>query len=174
MTKLFLTLSAILLVLIGVAAAKDAHDHGYLAIQEQYLKDYPTSKKLIDVKTQQLFPSFAAAKRGDSFRVERCISCHVPDISIIGPQAAAANLSADFLKYEPDAAHLIQAYGLTLKHPALAIEQRGPRGSFERLGVHDRKRRTCPRGSACGCARREPPPTRAGLSECLWPVSPRF
>jgi hypothetical protein len=120
MNKLFLVLAALLLGLIGVAAAKDSHDRAYLSIQDQYRKDHPGST--FDSQVQQLFPSFPTAKRGDTFRTERCISCHVPDISIIGPQQAAANLSADFLKYEPDAQHLIQAYGLTLKHPALVTQ----------------------------------------------------
>jgi mono/diheme cytochrome c family protein len=123
MTKLFLSLSALLLLLIGVAAAKDAHDHGYLSIQEQYLKDYPSSAKLIDVKTQQLFPSFPQARQGDTFRVERCISCHVPDIATIGPQEAAKRLSTDFFKYAPDAKKLADANHLTGVHPAVVTQQ---------------------------------------------------
>jgi cytochrome c553 len=123
MTKLFLTLSALLLVLIGVAAAKDAHDHGYLAIQERYLKDYPSSQKLIDVKTQQLFPSFQLAKQGDTFRVERCISCHVPDIATIGPEEAAKRISQDFFKYEPNAQQIAAANHLTGVHPAFVSQQ---------------------------------------------------
>jgi mono/diheme cytochrome c family protein/cytochrome c551/c552 len=123
MTKLFLGLSALLLLLIGAAAAKDAHDHGYLSVQEQYLKDYPASSKLIDVKTQQLFPTFPQAKQGDTFRVERCISCHVPDIAIIGPQEAAKRLAADFFKYEPNAQQIADANHLTGVHPAVITQQ---------------------------------------------------
>jgi mono/diheme cytochrome c family protein len=123
MTKFFLSLSALLLVLIGVAAAKDAHDHGYLETQQQYLKDYPSSAKLIDVKTQQLFPSFPQAKQGDTFRVERCISCHVPDIATIGPQEAAKRLSADFFKYEPNAKQIADANHLTGVHPTVVTQQ---------------------------------------------------
>jgi mono/diheme cytochrome c family protein/cytochrome c551/c552 len=123
MTKLFLALSALLLVIIGVAAAKDAHDHGYLQLQQQYLKDYPASAKLIDVKTQQLFPSFPQAKQGDTFRVERCISCHVPDIATIGPQEAAKRLSTDFFKYEPNAQAIAATNHLTGVHPAVVTQQ---------------------------------------------------
>jgi len=123
MTKLFIGLAAFLLLLVGVAAAKDAHDKGYLSIQQQYLKDYPSSAKLIDVKTQQLFPSFAEAKQGDTFRVERCISCHVPDIATIGPQEAAKRLSQDFFKYEPDAQAIASANHLTGVHPAVVTQQ---------------------------------------------------
>jgi mono/diheme cytochrome c family protein len=123
MTKFFLALSACLLVLVGVAAAKDAHDHGYLSIQQDYVKRYPSSAKLIDIKTQQLFPSFPEAKQGDTFRVERCISCHVPDIATIGPQEAAKRLSADFFKDEPDAEAIAKANHLTRVHPAVITQQ---------------------------------------------------
>src|SRR5437588_2877171 len=82
MNRLFLGLAAILLLLVGIAAAKDSHDRGYLSIQDQYRKDHPSTVPGVsfDSKVQQLFPAFADAKRGDTFRVERCISCHVPDI----------------------------------------------------------------------------------------------
>ena len=121
MNRLFLALAAVLLLLVGLAAAKDSHDRQYLSIQDQYRKDHPGSQ--FDSKVQQLFPVFSAAKQGDTFRTERCISCHVPDIAVIGPQVAARNLSADFLKYEPDAQHMIKAYGLTLNHPAAITQQ---------------------------------------------------
>jgi mono/diheme cytochrome c family protein/cytochrome c551/c552 len=123
MTKLFVGLAALLLLLVGVAAAKDSHDHGYLSVQEQYLKDYPSSAKLIDVKTQQLFPSFPQARQGDTFRVERCISCHVPDIATIGPQESAKRLSQDFFKYEPNAKQIADANHLTGVHPAVVTQQ---------------------------------------------------
>lgn len=123
MTKLFLGLAAVLLLLIGVAAAKDAHDRGYLSIQEQYIKDYPASAKTTDVKVQQLFPSFEQAQQGQSFKVERCISCHVPDIATIGPQEAAKRLSQDFFKYEPNAQQIAADNHLTGTHPAMVTQQ---------------------------------------------------
>jgi mono/diheme cytochrome c family protein len=121
MTRLFLALSALILVLTGIAAAKDSSDRHYLAIQDQYKQDYPDSK--FDTKAQQLFPLFADAKRGDTFRVERCISCHVPDIDIVGPQKAAERLVKDFLKYEPNHDRIAKSYGLTLQHPATITQQ---------------------------------------------------
>ena len=121
MNRLFLALAAVLVLLVGLAAAKDSHDRQYLAVQDQYRKDHPGSE--FDSKVQQLFPAFTAAKQGDTFRTERCISCHVPDIAVIGPQVAARHLSSDFLKYEPDAQHMIKAYGLTLNHPASISQQ---------------------------------------------------
>ena len=56
LNRLFLALAAVLLVLTGIAAAKDSSDRHYLAIQEQYKRDYPDSK--FDVAAQQLFPTF--------------------------------------------------------------------------------------------------------------------
>ena len=90
MTRVFVALAAVTILLFGIAAAKDSHDRQYLSIQDQYKQDYPQSS--FDTKVQQLFPAFPAAKRGDTFRVERCISCHVPDIAQIGPQVAAQRL----------------------------------------------------------------------------------
>ncbi len=120
-TRLFLALSAFILVLTGIAAAKDSSDRHYLVIQDQYKKDYPGSK--FDVAVQQLFPAFPQGSVGNTFRVERCISCHVPDIALVGPQKAAERLVADFLKYEPKHEEITKTYGLTLQHPAFVTQQ---------------------------------------------------
>lgn len=125
MTKLFLSLAASLLILVGLAAAKDSHDRGYLDIQARYIKDYYTAadmKTAPDVKVQQLFPSFPQAKQGDTFRVERCISCHVPDIATVGPQVAAQRLAQDFFKYAPNAQQIAATNHLTGTHPALVTQ----------------------------------------------------
>jgi hypothetical protein len=114
---IFVGLSVALLALVAWAAFKDTSSRGYIAIQEQYQKDYPSSD--FNVQIQQLFPSFPQATiEGDTYRVERCISCHVPDIGTIGPVAAAQRLSQDFFKYEPDAKQLASEYHLTGEHPA--------------------------------------------------------
>jgi hypothetical protein len=118
---IFVGLSVALLALVAWAAFKDTSARGYVAIQEQYQKDYPSSD--FNVQIQQLFPSFPEATiQGDTYRVERCISCHVPDIGTIGPVAAAQRLSQDFFKYEPDATQLAQEYHLTGVHPAYITE----------------------------------------------------
>jgi hypothetical protein len=114
---LFVGLSVALLGLVAWAAFKDSAARTYITAQQQYLKDYPTSD--FNVQVQQLFPSFPQATiEGDTYRVERCISCHVPDIGTIGPVEAAKRLSQEFLKYEPNAKQLTAQYHLTLIHPA--------------------------------------------------------
>lgn len=114
---LFVGLSVVLLGLVAWAAFKDSSARTYITIQEQYQKDYPQSD--FNVEVQQLFPSFPQATiEGDTYRVERCISCHVPDIGTIGPVEAAKRLSQDFFKYEPDAKQLAAEYHLTGIHPA--------------------------------------------------------
>ena len=128
MRRVFVVLAAVLIGLVGAAAAKDSHDRRYLSIQDQYKADYYPSgtdaagNPAFDTKAQQLFPAFSAAKRGDTFRTERCISCHVPDIAQVGPQIAADRLAKDFLKYEPNAQQIAKANGLTLTHPALVTQ----------------------------------------------------
>ena len=116
MTRLFVALSAALLILVGIAAAKDTSDRSYLAVQQRYQQDYPDSS--FNSQVQQLFPVFPAAQVGSTYRVERCISCHVPDIGTIGPVVAAQRLAQDFFKYEPNAQQLAQQYHLTGTHPA--------------------------------------------------------
>ena len=114
---LFVALSVALLGLVAWAAFKDSTGRTYITIQEQYLKDYPSSD--FNVEVQQLFPSFPDATiDADTYRVERCISCHVPDIGTIGPVEAAKRLSQDFFKYEPNAKQIAKEYGLTGIHPA--------------------------------------------------------
>jgi cytochrome c551/c552/cytochrome c553 len=113
---LFVILSAMLIALVGIAAIRDSQDRGYLDIQQRYQSDYNDTG--FNIQVQQIFPSFADAKRGDTFRVERCISCHVPDIGTIGPELAAQRLAKDFMKYEPNAQALITQNHLTGVHPA--------------------------------------------------------
>jgi mono/diheme cytochrome c family protein len=132
---LFVVLSVALLALVGWAAAKDTQSRDYLAIQQQYQKDYGSD---FDVQVQQLFPTFAEAQQGNSFRVERCISCHVPDIAKIGPQLAAQRLSQDFFKYEPNAKQIADTYHLSGTHPALITGNGGlypPSISYSEYGA---------------------------------------
>ncbi len=112
----FVILSAMLIALVGISAIRDSQDRSYLDIQQRYQSDY--NDTAFNLQVQQIFPSFPDAKRGDTFRVERCISCHVPDIATIGPELAAQRLAKDFLKYEPNAQAIIAQNHLTGVHPA--------------------------------------------------------
>lgn len=116
MRWLFVALSAVLIALVGVAAVRDSVDRDYLSIQQRYQTDYNTTS--FNIQVQQIFPQFAEAKRGDTFRVERCISCHVPDIGTVGPEIAAQRLAQDFMKYEPNAQAIVDQNHLTGVHPA--------------------------------------------------------
>ena len=112
----FVILSAVLIALVGIAAIRDTQDRDYLSIQQKYQSDYNDTG--FNIQVQQIFPTFPDAKRGDTFRVERCISCHVPDIGTIGPELAAQRLAQDFLKYEPNAKAIQAQNHLTMVHPA--------------------------------------------------------
>ncbi|WP_337311918.1 cytochrome c [Candidatus Aeolococcus gillhamiae] len=109
-------LSALLIALVGIAAIRDSQDRDYLAIQQRYQSDHNDTG--FNIQVQQIFPAFADAKRGDTFRVERCISCHVPDIGTIGPELAAQRLAQDFMKYQPNAQAVAAQNHYTLVHPA--------------------------------------------------------
>ncbi|MDQ6847748.1 MAG: cytochrome c [Candidatus Dormibacteraeota bacterium] len=112
----FVILSALLIALVGIAAIRDSQDRDYLAIQQRYQSDYNDTG--FNIQVQQIFPAFADAKRGDTFRVERCISCHVPDIGTIGPELAAQRLVQDFMKYQPNAQAVAEQNHYTMVHPA--------------------------------------------------------
>jgi Cytochrome C oxidase, cbb3-type, subunit III len=132
----FFGLSVVLFVLVVLAFAKDATSRQYLAIQQQYQQDYDASD--FQASIQQLFPTFQEAQVGSTFRVERCISCHVPDIATIGPVEAAQRLSQDFFKYEPDATQIAAEYHLTGTHPAYISEGGGlypPSISYAQYGA---------------------------------------
>jgi mono/diheme cytochrome c family protein len=116
MRWLFVALSALLIALVGVAAVRDSVDRDYLSIQQRYQSDYNDTG--FNMQIQQIFPTIPDAKRGDTFRVERCISCHVPDIGTIGPELAAQRLAKDFMKYEPNAQAIVNQNHLTGIHPA--------------------------------------------------------
>jgi len=111
MKKLFFALSALLLILVGIAALKDSQSRQYLAIQQQYQKDYPNDPPF-NTGVQQLFPQFQGAKVGDVYRAETCISCHVVVLQQIGSDQAAKRLACDFFQNEPNAQQIKQEFGL--------------------------------------------------------------
>jgi len=113
-TIIFLGLASMLLILTAGAAAEDSNSRDYLAIQNQYKIDHPAKAPAVPFNSQveQEFPAFPAAEVGDTYRTERCISCHVPDIAVITPQQAADNLASDFFKYAPDAETIAKDEGL--------------------------------------------------------------
>jgi hypothetical protein len=132
---LFVVLSAMLLALVGIAAFRDTSNRQYLAIQDQYKKNYGGTFSL---QVQELFPTYPEATVGGAFRTERCISCHVPDIATVGPEVAAQRLSQDFFKYEPDAKQIAVDNHLTGIHPAYITSNGGedpPAISYTELGA---------------------------------------
>ncbi|HYA00774.1 MAG TPA: c-type cytochrome [Candidatus Binatia bacterium] len=130
LNALFLALSALLLVVVGIAVIRDTQARGYIAIQQEYAAEYGAS---FNIGVQQLFPSMDGSFEGSVYKVERCISCHVPDINEISPQQAAERIACDFFTEEPDAQALAKEYGLKStynpatgqcisQHPTMIVE----------------------------------------------------
>jgi mono/diheme cytochrome c family protein len=103
--RTFLVFSGVFLVLLGVAFYVDA-SRDYGPIQEKY---FASEKKAYP--GPQIYQLFPRVKVNDQFKVERCITCHVPDIQTLGPQEAASRLGrnhpaviddAVFAKYGQD------------------------------------------------------------------------
>lgn len=83
--RAFLLASALFLGLLAFAFWSDAN-RDYVPIQQKYLGQYGGS---FPIQIQQLFPKVQV---NGNFQIERCITCHVPDIQKIGPEQAAQRL----------------------------------------------------------------------------------
>ncbi|HEV2012637.1 MAG TPA: cytochrome c [Candidatus Dormibacteraeota bacterium] len=102
--RAFLVVSVAFLALLAFAFYQD-FNRPWLSIQQNYAQRYGAD---FPIQVQQLFPK---VKVNNQFVVERCITCHVPDIQKIGPQEAAKRLGpnhpavisdAVFAKYGQD------------------------------------------------------------------------
>jgi hypothetical protein len=102
--RAFLVVSVLFLLGLGYAFYQDVN-RPWVAIQQSYAQKYGPD---FPIQVQQLFPKI---KVNNQYKVERCITCHVPDIAIIGPQEAAKRLGpnhpsviddAVFAKYGQD------------------------------------------------------------------------
>jgi mono/diheme cytochrome c family protein len=83
--RAFLVVSVAFLVLLGYAFYQDL-SRPWAPIQEKYAAQYGQD---FPIQVQQLFPKVQV---NGQFMVERCITCHVPDLQKIGPQEAAKRL----------------------------------------------------------------------------------
>jgi len=102
--RAFLVVSVAFLALLAFAFYQDL-SRPWAPIQEKYAAQYGQD---FPIEVQQLFPKVQV---NGQFVVERCITCHVPDIQKIGPQKAAERLGpnhpalisdAVFAKYGQD------------------------------------------------------------------------
>ena len=83
--RAFLVVSVLFLLLLGLAFYQDL-SRPWAPIQNEYAAKYGQD---FPIEVQQLFPKVQV---NGQFVVERCITCHVPDIQKIGPQEAAKRL----------------------------------------------------------------------------------
>src|SRR5438132_12113093 len=83
--RAFLVVSVAFLALLAFAFYQD-FNRPWLSIQQKYAQQYGAD---FPIQVQQLFPKVQV---NGQFMVDRCITCHVPDIQKIGPQQAAQRL----------------------------------------------------------------------------------
>jgi hypothetical protein len=102
--RAFLVVSALFLALLAFAFYQD-FSRPWVPIQQKYAQQYGAD---FPIGVQQIFPKVQV---NSQFVVERCITCHVPDIVKLGPQEAAKRLGpnhpaviddAVFAKYGQD------------------------------------------------------------------------
>ena len=83
--RAFLVVSAVFLALLAFAFYQD-FSRPWVPIQQKYAQQYGAD---FPIGVQQIFPKVQV---NSQFVVERCITCHVPDIAKLGPQEAAKRL----------------------------------------------------------------------------------
>lgn len=83
--RAFLVVSALFLALLAFAFYQD-FSRPWVPIQQKYAQQYSAD---FPIGVQQIFPKVQV---NNQFVVERCITCHVPDIAKLGPQEAAKRL----------------------------------------------------------------------------------
>ena len=136
--RAFLVVSVGFLLLLGYAFYQDLN-RPWLPIQQAYAQKYGAD---FPIQVQQLFPRVQV---NNQFVVERCITCHVPDIQKIGPQEAASRLGPNHPSVINDA--VFAKYGQdTLICRRSSRHRLGQRlaeclGQAERLGQADPVRR---------------------------------
>jgi mono/diheme cytochrome c family protein len=96
--KVFVVLSVLLVAILGYAFITDTNRE-WRPIQETYFKHEASTASSAAMRTAaskspiQIYQLFPKVKVNDQYKVERCITCHVPDIQRIGPENAALALT---------------------------------------------------------------------------------
>jgi mono/diheme cytochrome c family protein len=112
--RAFLVVSALFVALIAFAFYQD-FNRSYAPIQQQYAAKYGTDFTVGNI--QQLFPKVQV---NGNFQVERCITCHVPDLVKIGPQEAASRLGPNHPSVIDDAVFAKYGQDTLICRPATA------------------------------------------------------
>jgi hypothetical protein len=86
--RAFLIVSGLFLALLAFAFYQD-FSRPWVPIQQKYAQKYGQD---FPMGVQQIFPKVQV---NSQFVVERCITCHVPDITKLGPQEAAKRLGGN-------------------------------------------------------------------------------
>jgi mono/diheme cytochrome c family protein len=111
--RAFLVVSVAFLALLAFAFYQDL-TRPWVPIQEKYAKQYRAD---FPIQVQQLFPKVQV---NSQYVVERCITCHVPDIQKIGPQEAAKRLGPNHPQGVTDAVFAKYGQDTLICRPAAA------------------------------------------------------
>jgi mono/diheme cytochrome c family protein len=96
--RVFVILSVLLVAILGYAFITDTNRE-WRPIQEAYFKHEASTASTAAMRNAaakspiQIYQLFPKVKVNDQYKVERCITCHVPDIQHIGPENAAKALT---------------------------------------------------------------------------------
>ena len=111
--RVFLVVSVLFLALLAFAFYQDVN-RPFVPIQQAYAQKYGQD---FQIGAQQLFPKVQV---NNQFVVERCITCHVPDIAKIGAQKAADRLGPNHPAIINDTVFAKYGQDTLICHPATA------------------------------------------------------
>ncbi len=120
--KWFLGTSLAFVVVLAFALYQDGVlNRPYGRYQQQYF-----ASEGVAYPGPQIYQLFPKVKVNGNYQVERCITCHVPDIQKLGPQAAAAKLGPNHPAVIDD--QVFAAYGQDTMacRPVVAAAQASP------------------------------------------------
>ena len=149
--RAFLVVSVLFLALLAFAFYQDLN-RPWLPIQQKYAQQYGAD---FPIQVQQLFPRVQV---NNQFVVERCITCHVPDLQKIGPQEAAGRLGPNHPAVINDAVFAKYGQDTLICRPAAAAASPSASASPK------------PTASATASA----PPTATTATSCLDPKAQPF
>src|SRR3989442_8903531 len=147
--RAFLVVSVAFLVLLGFAFYQDL-SRPWAPIQEKYAAQYGQD---FPIQVQQLFPKVQV---NGQFMVERCITCHVPDVAKIGPQQAAERLGPNHPSVISDSVFAKYGQETLVCRPATAAAS--PSASPSPAASPSAKASAAPSPSAAPSASAAPPP----------------
>jgi mono/diheme cytochrome c family protein len=170
--KWFLGTSVAFVVLLAVALYQDGVlNRPYGRYQQQYF-----ASEGVAYPGPQVYQLFPKVKVNGNYQVERCITCHVPDILKVGPQEAARKLGSKHPAVIDDKVFAAYGHDTMACRPAAAAAQASPSPSASPSASASPVASASPKPSATPSAtpRAATPAVSASGARCLDPKAQAY